>query len=231
MTVTKPEWKVKKIMGAIRSFIQGNDQADKLLQETNAHLDALAALADTKAELFREKINQKLLDAGTGTDKTIPVTEVQDFISETHAYTSKNADAIAGLVTNAVHGFVQGGKENVTNGVCSLVTGAIGALFGNTESNDMTFEKYYVSLEGISLIRLDIMGWKRSVKASSLTATVEQVSAFVMSKSTIDIKKTDFNTFLDLYQVVIREDDPKAQTLDIIKEAKALFNAFAEAST
>ena len=91
----------------------------------------------------------------------------------------------------------------------------------------MTFEKYYVALEGISLIRLDIMGWKRAITASSLTTKVEQVSAFVMSKSTIDIKKTDFNTFLDLYQNVIRADDPSAKTLDIINEAKELFNAFA----
>ena len=91
----------------------------------------------------------------------------------------------------------------------------------------MTFEKYYVAVEGIALIRLDIMGWKRAITASSLTTKVEQVSAFVMSKSTIDIKKTDFDTFLDLYQGVVLADNPQAKTLDIIKEAKDLFNAFA----
>ena len=213
-------------MGAIRSLITGADESDKLAQEENAHLDTLAALADAKAELFREKIDQKLLNAGTGTDKTIPITEVQDFISETHAYLSSNADKISGAVTNAVQGFVQGGKQNVTNGVCSLVTTAITSLFGSTESSDMSFEKYYVAVEGISLIRLDIMAWKRAITASSLTTKVEQVSAFVMSKSTIDIKKTDFNTFLDLYQNIVLADDPTAKTLDIIKEAKELFNAF-----
>ena len=61
-------------MGAIRSLIAGADESDKLATEQNAHLDTLAALADAKAELFREEINQKLLDAGTGTDKTIPIT-------------------------------------------------------------------------------------------------------------------------------------------------------------
>ncbi len=213
-------------MGAIRSFIQGADDSDNLVKEANAHLDTLSALADAKAELFKEKITQKLLNAGTGSDKTIPITEVQDFISETHAYTSSSADKISDTVSNAVKGFVQGGKDNVTNGVCALVTTAITALFGSTESSDMTIEKYYVALEGIALIRLDIMGWKRAITASSLTTKVEQVSAFVMSKSTIDIKKTDFDTFLDLYQFVILADNPNAKTLDIIGEAKELFNAF-----
>lgn len=214
-------------MGAIRSFITAADQSDKLAQEQNAHLDTLSALADAKADLFREKITQNLLNAGQGSDKTIPITAVQDFTSETHAYISSNADKISDAVTGAVKGFVQGGKDNITNGVCSLVTTAITALFGSSESSDMTFEKYYVAVEGIALIRLDIMGWKRAITASSLTTKVEQVSAFVMSKSTIDIKKTDFDTFLDLYQGVVLADNPQAKTLDVIKEAKDLFNAFA----
>ncbi|MDV2993247.1 MAG: hypothetical protein N4J56_002901 [Chroococcidiopsis sp. SAG 2025] len=44
----------------------------------------------------------------------------------------------------------------------------------------------------------------------------------------IDIRKTEFNTFLDLYQAVILADNPNAKTIDIIKEAKELFNAFAQ---
>lgn len=215
-------------MGAIRSFITSADNADALTKEQNAHLDTLSALADAKAELFKEKINQKLLDAGTGTDKTIPITQVQDFISETHAYVSSNADKISDTVSTAVKGFVQGGKDNITNGVCSLVTTAITALFGSSESSDMTIEKYYVAVEGIALIRLDIMGWKRAITASSLTTKVEQVSAFVMSKSTIDIKKTEFNTFLDLYQNVTLAENPNAKAIEIISEAKQLFKAFSE---
>ena len=61
-------------MGAIRSFITAADQSDKLAQEQNAHLDTLSALADAKADLFREKITQSLLNAGQGSDKTIPIT-------------------------------------------------------------------------------------------------------------------------------------------------------------
>jgi hypothetical protein len=213
-------------MGAIKNLITGADASDALIAEENAHLDTLSALANAKAELFREKINQKLINAGTGTDRTIPITEIQDFISETHAYTSSNADKISDTVSSVIKGFVQGGKENVTNGVCSLVTTAITALFGSTESSDMSFEKYYIAVEGIALVRLDIMGWKRAITASSLTTKVEQVSAFVMSKSTVDIKKTDFNTFLDQYQVIVLAGNSNAKPLEIIKEAKELFDSF-----
>ncbi len=72
------------------------------------------------------------------------------------------------------------------------------------------------------------MGWKRAITASSLTTKVEQVSAFVMSKSTIDIKKTDFNTFLDAYQKVIRAGDPNAKLTDIMRQAKELYMDFSQ---
>ncbi|MCW8336608.1 hypothetical protein [Vibrio paucivorans] len=212
-------------MGKIRELITGADESDKIVQEQNAHLDTLAELADVKAELFTETIAQKLINAGQGTDKTIPITQVQDSITETHAYLSSNADKISGAVTDAVQGFVQGGKENITNGVCKLITTAITALFGESEADDTKFEKYYITLEGVSLIRLDIMGWKRAVKGTSLTTKVEQVSAFVLTKSTVDIAKTDKNTFLDLYQSAILAENPDATMADVIKEANDLYKA------
>lgn len=213
-------------MGAIRALINSADDSDNLVKEQNSHLDTLAALAQTKVDLYVEQITERVINAGQGTDKTIPITQIQDFISETHAYLSSNADKISDTVSGAIKGFVQGGKDNITNGVCSLLTGAVTALFGSTESNDMEFKKYYVVLEGISLVRLDVMGWKRAISASSLTTKVEQVSAFVVCKSTVDIKKTDFNTFLDLYQEIIKAENPDAKTADIISNAKTLYKDF-----
>jgi hypothetical protein len=49
-----------------------------------------------------------------------------------------------------------------------------------------------------------------------------------MSKSTIDIKKTDFNTFLDAYQKVIRAGDPNAKLTDIMRQAKELYMDFSQ---
>ncbi|MCA6516903.1 MAG: hypothetical protein IM577_15070 [Chitinophagaceae bacterium] len=137
-------------MGAIRNFITSADNADAITKEQNAHLDTLSALANAKAELFKEKIKQNLLDAGTGTNKTIPITQVQDFISETHAYASSNADKISDTVSKALNGFVEEGRDNVTNGLCLLITTAITGLFGSSESSELNIEKYYVAVEGVA---------------------------------------------------------------------------------
>ncbi|WP_294226483.1 hypothetical protein [uncultured Chryseobacterium sp.] len=197
-----------------------------MIKEQNAHLDSLSEMANIKVNLFKEIITDQLINAGTGTDKTVPITQIQDFISETHAYTSQNADKIAGAVENAINGIINGGKENINNAISGLVTAAITGLFGSQESSDMTFDKYYVAVEGISIIRLDLMGWKRAITASSLSERVEQVSAFVMAKSTVDIMKTDFNTFLDLYQNLVLSENPDAKTKDIITDAKQIFDMF-----
>ncbi|WP_294240658.1 hypothetical protein [uncultured Chryseobacterium sp.] len=59
-----------------------------MIKEQNAHLDSLSEMANIKVNLFKEIITDQLINAGTGTDKTVPITQIQDFISETHAYTS-----------------------------------------------------------------------------------------------------------------------------------------------
>lgn len=170
------------------------------------------------------------MNAGTGDDKTIPITEIQDFTKETHSYLSSNADKIASTVNSVIGDFVKGGKDNITNGVSSLITEAVTVLFGETESSDITISKYYIAMEGVALIRLDLMGWKRSVEATSLRKKVEQVSAFTLSKSTVDVTKLDFDTFLDQYQDIVKADNPKISTTEIVTSAKDLFKLFKEES-
>ena len=213
-------------MGAIRKLIQDFDGTNDMIKEQNAHLDTLSELAKVKADLFNEKIELKLANAGTGIDKTIPISQVQDSIYETHAYTSNSSTEIAKTVTTAIKGFVSGGKENVTNGISSLITAAIKGLFGDESAEDLIFEKYYVILEGAALVRLDMMGWKRSIKASALSERIEQVSAFVLYKSSVSLKEVSFNTFLDFYQVPILADNPDAKLIDIVSEAKEIYKSY-----
>ncbi|WP_294323138.1 hypothetical protein [uncultured Chryseobacterium sp.] len=52
-----------------------------MIKEQNAHLDSLSEMANIKINLFKEIINDRLINAGTGTDKTVPITQIQDFIS------------------------------------------------------------------------------------------------------------------------------------------------------
>jgi hypothetical protein len=213
-------------MGFIRNIIKELDQSSELEREATAHLEALEDLASAKADLFEATLKTNLVNAGTGSDKTIPISQIEDFTKDTRAYVASNADNITTAVNEAINGFVQGGKEQVVGGIEKLLTVAITALFGADEGTESTTAKYYVANEGISLVRIDLMGWKRSAKAVSLTTKIEQVSAFVLCKSTIDIERTSFDTFLDVYQGVIMAGNPNASPQTIIKEARELFEAF-----
>lgn len=75
-------------------------------------------------------------------------------------------------------------------------------MLGDKEGSESTTEKYYVAMDGVSIVRIDSMGRQRSITVKSLIENVEKVTAFTMAKSTVNTAETDFNTFLDLYQML-----------------------------
>ncbi|MHB8531959.1 MAG: hypothetical protein ACYDC2_04485, partial [Solirubrobacteraceae bacterium] len=215
-------------MGFVRNILKEVNQTEQLGQEAAAHLEALEELANTKAELFEATIKTRLASAGMGIDQTIPISQILDFTRETRAYIAEDAKNISGVVNEAITGFVEGGKPNIVSGIEKLLTTAITALFGESSGGEFTTSKYYVANEGIALVRIDFMAWKRQVKAVSLTEKIEQVSAFVLSKATVDIKKTSFDTFLEAYQNVVLASNEKLTPKEIIAEARTLYDDFTE---
>lgn len=216
-------------MGAIRNFVQKADDSDKVLQEANAHLDTMSALAKARVDYAIERINNSLLGAGQGTDRTLPVSEIQAHISQTHAYSSANADKISKTVSSALQDFIQPDQDRekgVLDGVSKLASAGITALFGSSSATEDTYEDYHIALDGLSLIRLDIFGWKRVVESESLKKRVEQISAFVIYKSTVATSQAKFDTFLDKYQSVIKHDHPDWDIGKMIEEGKNLFKEF-----
>lgn len=213
-------------MAAIRDLFKGADEAKKLNDEAKELLDNLEALATVKAEFFQQLIENKLRSAGVGQDQTVAISKIQSFKMQTRAYISSDTAKITGAVSGAIKGFVKGGSDNIQNGVTSLLTEMVTALFGESEGSESLKSEYYLVNEGVALIRLDLMAWSRAVKSSSLTTKVEQVSAFCLYKSTVDIDKLDFDTFLDRYQDIITAGHPDMsmeQTIAKCKEDFALF--------
>jgi len=217
-------------MGEIRELIKKNvDTGEDAVSEQNTLIETLALLAETKAELLKAQILQKLNNSGSGADKSfIPITQILDFKMECHAYSETKVTLIADSVGKAVKEFIQGGGENIIDGITGLLSTSITALLASSNGSEDELEEMYIALEGLSLVRLDVLGWKKKIEGTGLTDKVEQISAFVMSKSVIDMEKLDYNSFLNKYQLVIKENDNQAKSLDIIKEARSLFNAFKE---
>lgn len=187
-------------MGAIRNAIKSFDGTDEAKKELEVQLDNMTALAKTKADYFELVLKDDLASSGAGSSKDIPVKFILDFMRQTHAYASSSADSIASTITEAIDGFISGGQENVMNGVCALMTKAVQTLFASKDGGEDESHFKSVFAEGRALVRLDLKAWKRFTNVKSLSESAEQISAFVMCKSTIDAEVLDYNTFIQLYQ-------------------------------
>ena len=160
----------------------------------------MTALATAKADYFELVLKEDLANAGQGSSKDIPVSFIIDYTRQTHAYASSSADAIATTITEGISDFIKGGNDNVMKGVGSLMTKAVQLLFASKEGNEDVSHFKSVFAEGRALVRLDLKAWKRFTNVKSLSESAEQISAFVMCKSTINAETLDYNTFIQLYQ-------------------------------
>lgn len=217
-------------MSAIHEMAKQLDAADDVKAEQEAHIQTLTVLAQAKVDLFMSEIKQDLLNAGTGTDQTVPIKKILDATQQTHAYSSSSASAISTTVNAAVADFVQGDKKSILDGVGALISSSVTALFGEGDADEQTMSKYYVLTEGQSIIRLDVRGWSRQVTGTALSKKVDKVSAFAATKSSADVTHLDYNTFLDLYQPLLFANTTDPLTEDQIEaemnETKKIFDAF-----
>lgn len=187
-------------MGAIRNAIKSFDGTAEAKQEMETQLDNMTALANAKADYFDLALRQELANAGSGSSKDIPVSFIIGSTRQTHAYATSSMDAIATTITEAIGDFIRGGNENVLKGVGSLMTKGIQTLFASKEGGENENHFLSVFAEGRALVRLDLKAWKRYTNIKSISNSAEQISAFVMVKSTIDASALDYNTFIQLYQ-------------------------------
>lgn len=187
-------------MGAIKNAIRSFDGADDAKKEMENNLDNMSALAKAKADYFELLLKEDLANAGAGSSKNIPVKYILSFTRQTHAYGTSSATSVASTITDAIDGFIRGGQENVMKGVASLMTKAVETLFASKEGGEDETHFVTVFAEGRALVRLDLKAWKRYTNVKSLSESAEQISAFVMCKSTINAEVLDYNTFINLYQ-------------------------------
>ncbi len=186
-------------MGAIRNTINSLDPSEDVAAGQKELIEALAQLAEAKADFFDLEIQESLQQAGTA-NKTVPIEAILDSRKETHAFSSTASTLILDRVTSSIKDFIAGGQDNVINGVANLLSTAITAFMGEGTANSSTLERYYVMTEGYSIVRIDVKCWYQSIIASGISQHVQKVSAFVGVKSAVDLTAVKFNTFLNLYQ-------------------------------
>lgn len=207
------------------SILKKFDESDKLSKEAEELVSTLATLSESKADHFVDAVTRDLLEAGTAGNWTVPITAVLKTTKHTHAYIANDSSKISETVKAALKSFVTGTKEGILDGVGTLVTEAVTIFLGNSSADTGQMQEYYVMTEGLSIVRVDVVGWYLTVKAEALTKKVQKVSAFVAFKSSVNVNKLDYNSFLNLYQDQLTLPKGKL-TDDIITELENVYKIF-----
>lgn len=190
-------------MGAIKSFIDGLDSSKAEYNEQKELIEALAQLAEAKADSFALQIEKFIAEADSEYNKSLPVESWIDTIKETHAISTDSVEIVK-RVTDGIKKFVKPDKEqdkktNIIDGVGDMLGTAVEAFLGTGSASDDKLERMVVYLSGYGVERLDFKVWKREITGSGIKTKVSKVTAFVGVRSAVDLSKIKLNTFLILY--------------------------------
>jgi len=221
-------------MGMIKKVIDQFDQSKPEYNEQKELIEALAQLADAKAESFALQIEKYIAEAASEFNKSLPVESWIDTIKETHAISADGASGLVDKVADGIKKFVQSstGPEqdkatNIIDGVGAMLGTAVDAFLGSGSASDDKLERMVVYLSGLGVERLDFKVWKREITGSGIKTKVSKVTAFVAIRSAVDLSKIKLNTFLILYGKQLRAmgyDDTKLE--EAIDAAKRILGKF-----
>jgi len=207
-------------MAVFQKIISEFDGSNDLAQAEREALNALSSLAESKRELFASEINLLILDAGTGTNKTVPISKVLKSDGLSRAYTSHSAKDIADTVKEAIGGFIEGGAGNILDGIFSLLSKTLEIFLGSTTGEEGTKKMYWTYATEYAVYRVDVMAWSRSISATSLKTKIEKSTAYSYVISNVDIDKISWGDFIAIYALQL--DNTPNTTKEQRDQAKAL---------
>ena len=99
-------------------------------------------------------------------------------------------------------------------------------MFGSSGQAEHKIQRYFVILEGVSIIRLDFVGWSRVVSQSLIKTKCEKIGTFVLYRSIVDMSKVSLNDFISVYQETIRAENEGISDKEIIQKCQELYYTF-----
>jgi hypothetical protein len=212
-------------MSILKNAIEALDPTPDQKKEITLLLSLLSELCEQKVNEFSSNIENELRLAGSGENKTIPVTEILARHREYRAYIKKDAGKIATEVSNAIKKFISGGTNDIIDGVASLVTTGIEAIIGAGSGTQQEMSSYYIIVQDYGIARYDIRVWARQIEAQGITSQIETALATVAFKSSVDISKISFNTFLIAYGSQLENMNfPKDKQREYLDYAIEIYN-------
>ena len=211
-------------MSFLKNAIEALDPAPDKQKELTLLLNLLFELAVQKRDSQTTFLEQQLRTAGTPENPSIPITNTLAWHSETRAYVSDDAGKLIETITGAVKKFVSGGSDNIIDGIGDLLSGGLSAILGSGSGTESEMHSYFILVDGFSIVRFDLTAWQRRIEVTGITSKIQNAMTFTAVKSSVNVDKISFNTFLSAYnsqlvKMKISGDELKA----FILEAKSVF--------
>ena len=120
--------------------------------------------------------------------------------------------------------FIDGGSENVVNGIGELLTGGLNAILGSGTGTQSEMHSYFIVVEAFSIVRFDITAWQRRIEVTGFTSKIENAMTLTAVKSSVDVDKITFNTFLQAYNAQLKKMKfDEHELIEFIKQSKKVF--------
>lgn len=212
-------------MSVLKNAINALDPAPDKKKDITLLLSLLSELCEQKVREFTVSIETELRIAGTGENKTVPVTEVLARHKEYRAYIKSDASKVATEVSKTIKSFISGGTEQIIDGISSLVTTGVEAIIGSGSGQQQELSTYYIVVQDYGIARYDFRVWSRQIEAQGITSQIETALACVAFKSSVDVSKLSFNTFLIAYGSQLEAMNfPKDQQKEYLDYAIVIYN-------
>ncbi|KQS88848.1 hypothetical protein [Rhizobium sp. Leaf386] len=212
-------------MAVLKDAIKALDPTPDKKNDITLLLNLLAELCEQKVIEIKQRVEQELRTAGDGENRTIPVVEILARHTEYRAYVKDDAGKLATEVSGAVKKFVSGGADNIVGGIADLVTSGLEAILGSAEGVQAEMSSYYIVVQDYGIARYDVCAWTRRIEASGITSKIENAMVIVAFKSSVDVSKLSFNTFLLAYgEQLAAMNFPANEQAQYIEYAEKIYN-------
>lgn len=212
-------------MGKIRDAIKDFDKNDEVTRNAKESLEILTNLCESNAKLFKLEIEQDLRDGKTSDENLrIAISKIVNEVVEERSI-SQNSSVMEAIVDSFNDIFT--GNAEISTGICNIIKKIIGALQGISMGTEKKVTKTLVTVEYPSIVRYDMIFWNWKIATKTLTDHIEDALVCVATKSSVDVKKLDFNTFLVVYrEVLARAYKDEKDIKKAIKEAEEIYHMY-----
>jgi hypothetical protein len=211
-------------MAILKNAIKALDPTPDKAKEITLALELLFECAEKKHEIQENFLNNFLRTAGTAENPTVPITSILGWHTETRAYVKDDATKLVGEVTGAVKKFIGGSNTEIIDGIGALLATGLELILGSGSGSESEMRSYFIAIDGLSIIRMDVLAWQRHIEAKGFTSKIEHAMTFTASKASVDVDKITFNTFLQAYKAQLENMKiPPNELKKKIIESKEIF--------